>query len=125
MARLRLRRRKPFRPEDENPTRAESRPRWQIAAKWLNFRRSGISFDAKVFQPMDDEKPLRMDESPRRGTQMKKFGFAGIIAGGLVAAVVGLAAPAQADLSHDQWANSQNQQSASVPHVDTSVHQSP
>jgi gas vesicle protein len=56
---------------------------------------------------------------------MKKFGFVGIIAGGLVAAVVGLAAPAQADLSHNIWANQQNQSSQTVPQVNTSVHHSP
>lgn len=48
------------------------------------------------------------------GITMKKFGFAGIVAGGLVAAVVGLAAPAQADLSHNIWANQQNPTSQSV-----------
>ena len=32
---------------------------------------------------------------------MKKFGFASIIANGLAAAVLGLAAPAQADLGHN------------------------
>jgi hypothetical protein len=55
---------------------------------------------------------------------MKKIGFVSIVAGGLVAAVVGLASPAQADLSHDAWASNQNGNS-SVPHVDTTVHQSP
>ena len=54
---------------------------------------------------------------------MKKFGFASIIASGLVAAVLGLAAPAQADLGHNDWVN-QIGQSASAPQVDTSVHQS-
>ncbi|WP_217154560.1 hypothetical protein [[Mycobacterium] fortunisiensis] len=34
---------------------------------------------------------------------MKKFGFAGIIATGFAAAIVGLAAPAQADVTHHQW----------------------
>jgi hypothetical protein len=54
---------------------------------------------------------------------MKKFGFAGILASGLVAAVLGLAAPAQADLGHSDWIN-QIGPSVTVPQVDTSVHQS-
>ena len=36
-------------------------------------------------------------------TTMKKFGFASIIASGLAEAVLGLAAPAQADLGHNTW----------------------
>lgn len=52
---------------------------------------------------------------------MKKFGFAGVIAGGMVAAVIGLAAPAQADLSHNIWANQQNQTSQSAPQSSVSV----
>jgi hypothetical protein len=55
---------------------------------------------------------------------MKKFTLASIVGGGLVAAVVGFAAPAQADLSHNIWANQQNGTSATVPHADNSVHQS-
>jgi hypothetical protein len=53
---------------------------------------------------------------------MKKFGLAGIVGGGLLAAVLGFAAPAQADLSHNIWANQQNNGSVSAPQVDTSVH---
>jgi hypothetical protein len=56
---------------------------------------------------------------------MKKIGLAGIVGGGLVAAVLGFAAPASADLGHNVWANQQNQTSASAPSVNTSVHQSP
>jgi hypothetical protein len=54
---------------------------------------------------------------------MKKFGFATIVASGLAAAVLGLAGPAQAEIGHHDWANTVQQQ-ASVPHVDTTVHQS-
>jgi hypothetical protein len=54
---------------------------------------------------------------------MKKFGFATIIASGLTAAVLGLAGPAQADVGHHDWVYD-IQPSASVPQVDTSVHQS-
>jgi hypothetical protein len=54
---------------------------------------------------------------------MKKFGFATIIASGLTAAVLGLAGPAQADIGHHDWVNN-TQPQVSVPHVDTSVHQS-
>jgi hypothetical protein len=55
---------------------------------------------------------------------MKKFGFATIIASGLTAAVLGLAGPAQADIGHHIWVNDITQPAVSVPHVDTSVHQS-
>ena len=44
---------------------------------------------------------------------MKKFGFASIVASGLAAAVLGLAAPAQAGLSHNIWVN-QNGPSVTV-----------
>ena len=54
---------------------------------------------------------------------MKKFGFASIIASGLAAAVLGLAAPAQADFGHHDWVN-QMGPSVTVPQVDTGVHQS-
>jgi hypothetical protein len=54
---------------------------------------------------------------------MNKFGFASIVAGGLAAAVLGLGGPAQADLGHNDWANHLGP-SVTVPHVDTSVHQS-
>lgn len=54
---------------------------------------------------------------------MKKFGFASIVAGGMAAAVLGLAAPAQAGIDHHTWLDQINT-SASAPHVDTSVHQS-
>jgi hypothetical protein len=54
---------------------------------------------------------------------MKKFGFATIVAGGMAAAVLGLAGPAQADAVHHYWINN-IQPEVSVPHVDTSVHQS-
>ncbi|ABK70797.1 hypothetical protein [Mycolicibacterium smegmatis] len=54
---------------------------------------------------------------------MKKFGFAGIVATGLAAAVLGLAAPAQAGVDHHTWIN-QIGPHVSVPQVDTTVHQS-
>ena len=54
---------------------------------------------------------------------MKKFGFASIVASGLAATVLGLAAPAQADLEHNTWVH-QIGPSVTVPHVDTSVQQS-
>lgn len=60
---------------------------------------------------------------------MKKFGFAAVIASGLTAAVIGIAAPAQAavqistDYGHYGWVNVL-QPTVNVPHVDTTVHQS-
>ena len=60
------------------------------------------------------------EEKDRR---MKKFGFATIVASGMVAAVLGLAGPAQADIGHNGWVNNVQPQ-VSVPQVDNSVHQS-
>jgi hypothetical protein len=57
---------------------------------------------------------------------MKKFGFAtiaGAVASAMAAAVLGLAAPANADLIHHDWLDIIQPQ-VTVPHVDTSVHQS-
>jgi hypothetical protein len=54
---------------------------------------------------------------------MKKLGFVTLVAGGLTAAVLGLAGPAQADMSHHVWVNNLNQP-VSAPQVDTTVHQS-
>lgn len=41
-------------------------------------------------------------------TTVNKVGLAGIVGGGLIAAVLGLAAPAQADVGHHAWAAQQN-----------------
>lgn len=48
---------------------------------------------------------------------MKKFGFASIAATGLAAAVLGFAAPAQADVVHHNWVH-EIQQQVNVPQVD-------
>lgn len=54
---------------------------------------------------------------------MKKFGFASVVATGFIAAVIGLAAPAQADFGHHDWVNQINGgSSVVVPQVDTNVH---
>jgi hypothetical protein len=54
---------------------------------------------------------------------MKKFGIASIVASGLAAAVVGLAAPASAGVDHHAWLD-QISPTVNVPQVDTTVHQS-
>ncbi|WP_135451403.1 hypothetical protein [Mycobacterium sp. DL99] len=54
---------------------------------------------------------------------MKKFGFTAVIASGLAAAVLGLAGPASADVSHHGWLD-QIGPHVTVPQVDTTVHQS-
>jgi hypothetical protein len=67
---------------------------------------------------------------------MKKFGFAAIVASGLIAGVLGVAAPAvqaavgpvssttiSADSSHHAWLD-QVGPNVNVPKVDTTVHQS-
>ena len=48
---------------------------------------------------------------------MKKFGFASIAATGLAAAILGFAAPAQADVVHHRWVH-EIQQQVNVPQVD-------
>jgi hypothetical protein len=58
---------------------------------------------------------------------MKKFGFAAgfasIVTTGLAAAVLGLSAPASAGVDHYGWLD-QIGPHVTVPHVDTTVHQS-
>ncbi len=54
---------------------------------------------------------------------MKKFGFASVIATGFAAAIIGMAAPAQADLGHHDWVSQINGTShVVVPQVNTGVH---
>ncbi|BBZ78753.1 hypothetical protein MANY_40900 [Mycolicibacterium anyangense] len=55
------------------------------------------------------------------GNTVKKFAITSVIASGLVAAALSIAAPAQADLGHNEWVN-QIGQAASAPQVDTTVH---
>ena len=54
---------------------------------------------------------------------MKKFGFATIVAGGLAASALGFSGAAQADISHNAFIN-EITPTVNVPHVDTTVHQS-
>ncbi|BBY58297.1 hypothetical protein [Mycolicibacterium sarraceniae] len=58
-----------------------------------------------------------------KGIDMKKYAITTAIAGAMTAAVLGLAAPAQADLGHNDWVNNIGP-SATAPHVDTTVHAS-
>ena len=62
-------------------------------------------------------------QNKEEGTKMKKFGFATIIASGLTAAFLGLAAPASAGVDHLTWLNDIHQH-VSVPQVNTGVQQS-
>jgi hypothetical protein len=55
---------------------------------------------------------------------MKKTSVVALIASGFAAAVVGLAAPAQADIGHHDWAVGSNQQQSSVSSTNTTVQQS-
>ncbi|MHA3024594.1 hypothetical protein ACXPWS_30495 [Mycobacterium sp. BMJ-28] len=54
---------------------------------------------------------------------IKNLGIGTIIAGGLTAAVLGLGAPASADITHHDWIYD-IQPHATAPQVDTTVHQS-
>ena len=56
----------------------------------------------------------------RKGLKMKKFGFTGVIATAFAAMVVGLAAPAQADIAHHEWVHD-NQQRATTGAVTSIV----
>lgn len=60
----------------------------------------------------------------KESTTMKKITFATTIATALTAGVLGLAAPAMADIGHHDWVNNITNPGAQVPHVDTTVHQS-
>ncbi len=66
---------------------------------------------------------IELQKKKEEGTKMKKFGFATIIASGMTAAFLGLAAPASAGVDHLDWLNDIHQQVA-VPHVDTGVQHS-
>ncbi|CAN5358991.1 hypothetical protein BH09ACT8_BH09ACT8_04120 [soil metagenome] len=50
-----------------------------------------------------------------KNTSMLRIGSAAIVSAGLSAAVVGLAAPAQAELGHSLWATHQNTTAAAAP----------
>ena len=72
-----------------------------------------------------DALPPRLEHisNNEKGLTMKKFGFASVVATGFIAAIIGLAAPAQADLGHHDWVNQINGgSSVVVPQVDTNVH---
>jgi hypothetical protein len=60
----------------------------------------------------------------KEGTTMKKITFATATASVLTAGVLGLAAPASADIGHHDWVNNITNPTAQAPHVDTTVHQS-
>ncbi len=54
---------------------------------------------------------------------MKRFAISTMLAGGLIAGLLGTAGAAQADLSDVQWYQ-QQQYHAHAPHVDNTVHNS-
>ena len=74
---------------------------------------------SRVVKDRSEEEHHRPNEE--EGKKVKKFGIATAIASGLTAAVLSIAAPAQADLGHNTWVN-QIGQTATAPQVDTSVH---
>ena len=55
---------------------------------------------------------------------MKKFGFAAIVTSGVVAGMLGIVAPAQADIGHHNWVVDQVSPTVNVPQVDTTVRHS-
>lgn len=54
---------------------------------------------------------------------MKKFGLSVALVSGLIAAVIGVAAPAQGGVDHHSWLD-QIRPSVTVPQVDTTVRHS-
>ncbi|MDR3663534.1 MAG: hypothetical protein P4L86_24650 [Mycobacterium sp.] len=54
---------------------------------------------------------------------MKKLGLVAVLANGVAAAVLGLAAPASADVAHHDWIYNV-QPHVSAPQVDNTVHHS-
>ena len=54
---------------------------------------------------------------------MKRFAVSAALAGGLFAGLMGMAGSAHADLGDVLW--NQQQHRVYVPHVDTSIHNSP
>jgi hypothetical protein len=125
--------------------------RRSITANRRSITANGNKALSSVFTPSDRpgkaSEPADKAIEPRRsrhgskhheeeGTAMKKFGFATIIASGLIAAVLGFAAPAanaapvgltgttiSAGIDHHAWLDQITPQVA-VPQVDTTVHQS-
>lgn len=79
---------------------------------------------AKCFEARTARHGCNNEFDTKEGTIMKKITFATAIASVLTAGVLGLAAPASADIGHHDWVNNITNPTAQVPHVDTTVHQS-
>jgi hypothetical protein len=105
-----------------------------ISANRRSITATGIIALTMLFTESD-----RLKEKERSGIEMKKFGFAAVVASGLGAAVLGFAAPAQASaevtvpvipasypsgVDHLDWLND-IQPKVNVPQVDTSVRSNP
>ena len=95
-----------------------------ISANGRSISAIGINRLTSLFRPSEGTQRAHLKKE--EGTEMKKFGFAGI-AGfavtGLAAAILGFAAPAQADVVHHDWIH-EIQQQVNVPQVDMSVQHS-
>src|SRR5215212_1148196 len=92
-----------------------------IAANRRSIAASGINPLTSVFRRSEGTR--RAHGSNEEGIKMKKFGFASIAATGLAAAILGFAAPAQADVIHHRWVH-EIQQQVNVPQVDMTVQHS-
>jgi hypothetical protein len=94
---------------------------------------------ATPYEPRRSRHGFNTTEEERRGTKMKKFGFATVIASGFAAAFIGLAVPAAAapaadastisasaktGVDHLDWLDD-IQPKVNVPKVDTSVRSNP
>jgi hypothetical protein len=105
-----------------------------ISAIRRSISATGINALTSLFKQSDHNK-----EKERSGIEMKKFGFATIVASGLAAAFFGFAAPAQAStvvsaptiaaahssgVDHLDWLND-IQPKVNVPKVDTSPRSNP
>ena len=101
--------------------RSAGRP-GDLAADPVNASTTSFNTGVTLQHPLDT--PWVVGQQVRRterGTLMKKFGFTGIIVSGLAAAVLGLAAPAQADYGHHDWVGNMGS-SVYVPQVNSNAH---
>jgi hypothetical protein len=79
-------------------TQGRGPEKWSTPANRRSITASGINPLISVFNLLD--RSIRLENRPEteEGIEMRKFGFATLIASGLTAAVLGFAGPAQADI---------------------------
>ena len=77
----------------------------------------------RLLEPADPGIVIHPGSTREEARAMKKLGLASTVAGALMAALIGFAAPAQAhNHHHDYYWWDQLYPTVVVPHVDTTVH---